>query len=588
MKVTSVPPKKADMADFQVDKIVKTIHQLLVRDLERSNLDLPDAAVSFIRNNHGNAFVKKYIMGGHSNDTRQKAFDKFHLVNSHMGALGFSFPSAPYVTSGMSPYDQTLIRAQKICYDMLTPLEDDEFFLNCKNSAGSSLGVPFSDTSVERKFSFPITITRTALPLFRHYLSHDSLLCESIVEYNDRHPMDEAIVLTRASRATTVPKTNAIDRMIAVEPTGNMFLQQGLMESLYSRMKSYGLDVATLPYRHKRMARKASIDGKYATIDFSSASDCLSIELLRYLLPDHWFKILCQVRCDKMSFEGQDIHLNMMSTMGNATTFPLETIVFYCLAMGNFLTHERASISHLPFGRDKRIVSVFGDDCIVPTPSAVSFMDVATKVGFIVNSEKSFFDKDDRFRESCGGDYLSGIDVRPYCLKGPTSQKRSALEPWLYIVFNSILTKYKHYFGELSYLYEKHVFRYLFSLFRRYKLYVKLVPDDYPDDSGLKISQDIARFRLTYACEFSRIKKDLHGSYTFLHCSFRYRYQKKQCEPIRYALRLKALAMREEQVPSILDDPGFSSKQKYKFVKLRRIGGYVVVKGSSGLWSFDP
>jgi len=46
--------------------------------------------------------------------------------------------------------------------------------------------------------------------------------------------------------------------------------------------------------------------------------------------------------------------------------------------------------------------------------------------GFSLNQEKTFSGSD-RFRESCGGDYFDGHDVRPYYIK------ESVNDPWLLI-----------------------------------------------------------------------------------------------------------------------------------------------------------
>jgi len=90
--------------------------------------------------------------------------------------------------------------------------------------------------------------------------------------------------------------------------------------------------------------------------------------------------------------------------------------------------------------------SVFGDDCIVPTSIAANYITALEGVGFEVNDYKSFYGETEKFRESCGGDYLAGHAVRPYTVRAPTSQKMSSLEPWLYIIFNSVITKYISHF----------------------------------------------------------------------------------------------------------------------------------------------
>jgi len=565
----------------KVDSMAKTMHQLLVRDLRGNSMRaLPADAAAYVTTCQNTAFLKKFLFSGTEIGLREKSFLLFDKVNSHMLEHRVELPVQTRLSANNDEYDSVLLRARQICHELLTPLGEDEFFLSCKNSSGTSLGVPFSDTSIESKFSFPITVTRDALPFLGSYLAYDKELSLAVVNYNSTRKWEKVFEVVDGSRATTVPKNNDIDRMIAVEPTGNMFLQQGLMRCLYKRMDRWSLSVDSLPDRHKAMARMASIYRNFATIDFSSASDCLSIKLLKYLLPSTWFSVLNSVRCSHMSFNDTLKKLNMFSTMGNATTFPLETIVFYSLALASdiYTRNPRAPafICYKPLMRN---VSVFGDDCIVPTASAPLFMRMAVKVGFLVNIDKSFFLENDGFRESCGGDYLRGQDVRPFNLKRPATTKISSIESWLYTVCNAILEKYRMYFGSLTYLYDKHVLRYLFSLFRRYDLYIKIVPPDYPEDSGLR-SLDLARLQQTYDLSFSKLQVDKHGSVSFLYKRFIYRSKKAHDDHIRYATAQKQCAL-----CSYYSSKSRPTPERIPFVPIRRIGGYVVARGHSAHWA---
>jgi len=340
------------------------------------------------------------------------------------------------------------------------------------------------------------------------------------------------------------------------------------MRVMYKRLDQVGLDVATLPDRHKLLARESSITCRNATVDWSSASDCVSIELLRRVLPPKWFSLIYCLRSPVTTILGQSTELQMISSMGNAVTFPLETLVFWAYAIATINTLETDTASRLPDWETFSRASVFGDDCILPTLCAAQFIAVMESVGFIVNKEKSFFGTE-QFRESCGGDYLEGYDNRPFFLKRPTSTSASALEPWLYIALNTLLSKYKMYFGGVSYLYDKHVFRYSFSLFRKHKLCIKLVPPYFPDDSGLK-SSDILRLSNHYPMKLSRIDRSHHGTYTFRYCSFKYRHKYRLSDDIQYALNLKR--------------PLQSLSKPFKMASKRRNGGYIVAKGISCHW----
>jgi len=574
-KIKNVLPRRGKISPADIDKIVKTIHQLSVRDLRGPMLETPAPIAAYIRERQNLDFTKKFKFCLDDSDLREKAFRKFRGVNVHMANQQMDFPSldAPRVLASMPDLQRVLLRARAVCHSILTPLGNSEFFANCKNSGGTSQGVSFSDTSTEAKSMFPITITAKARPLFSSAMLHNYQLCDAIEIFNSTNQFDSIFEEVEASRATTVPKTNKIDRMIAIEPTGNMYLQQGLMHSMYNRLASIGLDVSTLPDIHKSLAREGSKNGRLATIDFSSASDCVSIELLRFLLPKTWFRLLDTVRCTSLRMNSFKETLNMFSTMGNATTFPIETLVFYALAIGSIHTHKNTDNSlHYDF-QSERDVSVFGDDCIVPTVCADLFMKSCTSVGFMVNFEKSFYHPSDNFRESCGGDYLSGYDVRPFCIKRPAASGRMHMESWLYIVTNALLKKYFLYFGELSYFYGKHVFRYIDSLFTRFSILKKVVPNDYPDDAGIHISHDMKRFSLCYPGNFSKVTRDVHGLYYFHFNNFRYRKRKRQFEYIRYCERLQAWSRDE-----------FTKTERVPFVNIRKIGGYVVAKGQDLRW----
>ena len=235
----------------------------------------------------------------------------------------------------------------------------------------------------------------------------------------------------------------------------------------------------------------------------------------------------------------------MFSTMGNAVTFPLETLIFWALGHATIL-QEQGTLSHFPKWEDRHLCSVFGDDCIIPTQYAEPFIRTMTRVGFIINKEKSFYD-DGGFRESCGGDYLHGNPVRPYSLKGPANNKRSSVEPWLYIIANSLIPKYISCFGGTNYIYDKELFTVLSKLFSQYDIAIKLVPDYFP------------------------VGVDHHGTYSFNFMRFQYRRQARRVDDLHFCAWLKS--------PGGRRSPWWTRKKN---------GGYVVAKGKSAHWTVTP
>lgn len=536
--------------------------------------------------------LKKYIKADtiHEDEKEEKTFEKFlnvndHMVNYYAGDLRLP-ADRTRVTSSLDARSAILIRSKALVKVLLGEFSTEEWFTNTKNSKGSSIGVPYIDTTDMRKFTFPISVTESAKPIFCEYLLWDSRLRVAIKELNSTNAAKHMFSLEKGSRATTVPKNDNIRRMIAIEPTANMFLQQGLMTMMYDRMRTVSLDVDSLPNIHQELARVSSIVGINATIDFSSASDCVSRDFIKWLLPEDWFCALDAVRSPYMSLNGKLCNLNMFSTMGNAVTFPLETIVFFALMQSTVQTLERRN-TILPERSIYSKVSVFGDDCIIPSYAANLFIQIAESVGFIVNKDKTFID-DNGFRESCGGDFYHGRNVRPIYIGPPTSRKKSAIEPWLYICLNKIIKKYISYFGSLSYIYEKRVLDQFFLLFRENSIAVKLIPSFYPDDAGLKLAFDSDRLQLLYSKNrFSPIHENKHGQKSFQYLKFSYKQKSQGTDSLALALWLKKPEIEGHKIIHKRDSVFFLTDVvcRYKGV-IRQKGGYVVGKGMTSFWSY--
>ncbi len=567
---------------FDPDKIATAISQNLDRDLSSAHQMYGggNSLQEFYSSVQRESTLKKYDPAvGNADELEKAAFKQFLSTNCRLREFNRNFRQPRDIPAKhLHPIELTLKRARALVHWVLRDIAWSELVEYASHSGGVTKGVKFSDTSWEAKFTYPMSTTRVVANLYNQYLRENKQFAFAVEDLNRRQIVSERFDYTRSSRATTVPKSSDKRRMIAIEPTLNMFFQQALMTVMYQRLKDVDLDVESLPFRHKQLAWQGSVSGKLATIDFSSASDCVSIELLRYLLPPRWFRYVTMFRCPSMEILGSTVKLEMVSTMGNAGTFPLETLVFWALGVATVMQRTRTnpnSLLSLPEERD--LVSVFGDDCILPTVDAEAFMANAEAVGFVVNKEKSFYDDMPGFRESCGGDYLRGSNVRPVCIKAPTSTRVSALEPWLYTILNSLQTKYISYFGELRYVYDQQAFEYIFALFRKYKLKVKLVPPDFPEDSGFQTG-DWRRFDACYDIPWDKVHTSDQGWAHFRYCRFVYDDRRRRHDPLRYTMWLRRPIIRNEWwAPEKL-------VQKELF-PLRKRGGYVVAKALRPFWA---
>jgi hypothetical protein len=223
------------------------------------------------------------------------------------------------------------------------------------------------------------------------------------------------------NRFTTVPKDGKTDRGICIEPLGNLYCQLGVGSFMKARLSNVGIFVDSHPRSenpltellrspaltgqdvHRRLARRASVDGRWATIDLRNASDTVARNVVKLLLPHDWHLLLDSLRSKKTLIQGKWRILEKFSSMGNGFTFELETLLFLGICHG--------ATGLLP-GRD---IFCYGDDLIVPSGYYEQVVTALTLFGFEVNQRKSFHTG--RFRESCGGDYFLGFDVRSLFIK---------------------------------------------------------------------------------------------------------------------------------------------------------------------------
>lgn len=258
-------------------------------------------------------------------------------------------------------------------------------------SGGASTSRKRTHAHPARKYAGHADVTSTAV---------DMAVSEIVGSPSWSHCL-EHLEVVQSNIMFTVPKNTDEDRCCCKEPDLNMYLQKGVGNYIRRRLRLRGIDLNDQS-KNRDLARLGSKDGSLATLDLSRASDSISSELVFQALPALWYSCLDDLRCKSTVMCDYTIHMNQMfSSMGNGFTFELESLLFYAIA--------RATVYHLGI---RGVVSVYGDDLIVPTESANYLISVLLFLGFETNVDKSFVDGS--FRESCGGHFDNGHDITPF------------------------------------------------------------------------------------------------------------------------------------------------------------------------------
>jgi len=210
--------------------------------------------------------------------------------------------------------------------------------------------------------------------------------------------------IQNSSKVVTVPKNSKTDRTIAIEPGLNLWFQKAIGSMIRRRLRRVGIDLNNQSH-NQRLSKMASKFGHLATIDLKAASDTIAIKTVESLLPARWFNVLDILRSRSYVLNGVVSRYEKFSSMGNGFTFELESLIFWALSS--------ACCNYLRLTNP--IVSVYGDDIIIPV-EAVSLLQITLAFyGFSVNEQKSF--SSGPFRESCGAHWYEGKDVKPIFLK---------------------------------------------------------------------------------------------------------------------------------------------------------------------------
>lgn len=238
-------------------------------------------------------------------------------------------------------------------------------------------------------------------------------------------PRDE-----RPVKVVLVPKTAKTPRVIAIEPTCMQYAQQALLRALVEEVDRDAVMSRFVSFDdqspNQEMALQGSRLGDLATIDLSEASDRVSLRHVQRMFRGHRLlrDAFLACRSTRADVPGHGIiSLAKYASMGSASTFPLETMVFLTVV---FLGMERAC--GRPFSRSDviaaaRSVRAYGDDLIVPSAQTPHVIEALDQYGLRVNVDKSFWTS--QFRESCGVEAFNGQRVTPVMVRRALPRSRA-------------------------------------------------------------------------------------------------------------------------------------------------------------------
>jgi len=214
-----------------------------------------------------------------------------------------------------------------------------------------------------------------------------------------------------SGRLSFVLKNAKTKRGITVEPPLNKLVQNGYGDIMRNRLKRHGCDLQNSE-RQIELARVGSLYNRIATVDLSNASGLICNGLVLDQVPEDWLDIFYWSRTGTIySEELGEIQLQSFAGMGNGITFPLESLLFWAIAM------SVCDVEAIRFP----VASIYGDDICISSEAIPLLYETLEAIGLQVNVNKSFVDGP--FREACGGDWYLGYDVRPIYLRDNVSSE---------------------------------------------------------------------------------------------------------------------------------------------------------------------
>lgn len=281
--------------------------------------------------------------------------------------------------------------------------------------------------------------------------------------FSRRETVDTRGVSGRDSaRQKFVPKDITKSRTISMEPNTFMYYQQEVMRWMVNSME-IGLISRFVNLRDQSMSQDAAVHGSLYfstdTIDLSSASDSVSVDLVRRIFPSDYLFFMMATRSSTVElYNGSSVtSVYKFAPMGSAICFPTQCIIFTAVCLYAAIavcsqedtgvrviseTEIRKFIrtrlwkrrsSNSPFTWKLEPPVVYGDDIAVDSRTTDCVITTLSRLGFTVNRSKSFTGSQS-FRESCGVFAFEGQDVTPVMFRLPFF-KRGKFDASVYASF---------------------------------------------------------------------------------------------------------------------------------------------------------
>jgi hypothetical protein len=227
------------------------------------------------------------------------------------------------------------------------------------------------------------------------------------------------------AKVVLVPKDSRGPRLISCEPLEIQWIQQGLGRALQKQIEESRWTVGHVNFTdqtiNRRLALVGSLHSQWVTLDMKEASDRVSVKLVERLFNGHPFLLQAMMACRSEATllpNGTELPLDKFAPMGSCLCFPVESLVFYALAVSAIRQQTGKS-----WRKAMKSVYVYGDDIIVRREDYPHLLSQMPKVGLMFNDGKCCTAR--FFRESCGCDAYVGVDVTPVRLKTLWSHRRS-------------------------------------------------------------------------------------------------------------------------------------------------------------------